>query len=53
VDPALRVILISAYRDRAELFRTAAREVGAEAFIPKDELDLQVVREWAGPAPCR
>jgi DNA-binding NarL/FixJ family response regulator len=44
--PNLRVILVSAYRDQAEIFRTAAEEVGAEAFIPKDDLDLSVVRAW-------
>jgi len=44
--PDLRVILISAYHDRAKIFRTAAEEVGAEAFVPKDDLDLDVVRAW-------
>jgi DNA-binding NarL/FixJ family response regulator len=44
--PELRVILTSAYHDRAELFQTAAAEVGAEAFVPKDDLDLSVVRMW-------
>ncbi len=51
--PHLRVILVSVYRDRAELFYTAAKQAGAEAFIPKDELDLHVVQEWAKPAPHR
>lgn len=44
--PALRVILISAYRDQAERLWAAAEEVGAEAFISKDDLDLSVVRTW-------
>jgi DNA-binding NarL/FixJ family response regulator len=44
--PGLRVILISAYRDQAEVFQTAAEEVGAEAFVPKDDLDLSVVQAW-------
>ncbi|MFP4344529.1 MAG: response regulator transcription factor [Anaerolineales bacterium] len=44
--PALRVILLSAYRDSADVFRAAAREVGAEAFLSKDELDLKVVQAW-------
>ncbi len=44
--PTLRVILVSAYRDHADLFRAAAAEAGAEAFIPKDELDLNVVQMW-------
>jgi DNA-binding NarL/FixJ family response regulator len=46
--PTLRVILVSAYRNRVELFRTAAAEVGAEAFISKDDLDLKVVQAWKG-----
>jgi len=44
--PNLRVILVSAYRDQAEVFQTAAEEVGAEAFVPKDDLDLDVVQAW-------
>lgn len=52
VCPALRVIVVSAYRDRAELFRTAAIAAGAEAFIPKDEVDLQVVLGWASAPPA-
>lgn len=44
--PAMRVILISSYDDHAQVFRTAARDVGAEAFIPKDELDENTVRAW-------
>lgn len=42
----LRVILVSAYHDQAQVFQTSAAEVGAEAFIPKDNLDLEVVRSW-------
>ncbi len=48
--PALRVFLVSAYRDRAELFRTAAQEAGAEAFIAKDDLDMNVVSAWRRPS---
>jgi len=44
--PALRVILVSAYRDRVELFTTAAAAVGAEAFLPKDDLNLDSVCAW-------
>ena len=47
--PNLRVVLVSAHRDRAELFQAAAEEAGAEAFIPKDDLDLEVVRTWKRP----
>jgi DNA-binding NarL/FixJ family response regulator len=44
--PCLRVILVSAYRDRAEVYQAAAVQVGAETFIAKDELDVSVVRTW-------
>ncbi|MGC9398427.1 MAG: response regulator [Anaerolineae bacterium] len=44
--PDLRVILISAYRDQADGFRSAAEEVGADAFIAKDDLSLEVVQTW-------
>ena len=47
--PNLRVILVSIHHDQADVFRTAAQEVGAEAFIPKDELDLSVVQAWQEP----
>ena len=46
IVPGLRVILVSAYRDRADIFRSAAKEVGAEAFFAKEDLDLEVVRTW-------
>ena len=42
----LRVILVSAYHDRAQAFQTSAAEVGAEAFIPKDNLNLDIVQSW-------
>lgn len=44
--PALRVMLVSAYRDHAEVYRAAAIQAGAECFIAKDELDLSVVQTW-------
>lgn len=44
--PNLRVILVSAYADRINLFRQAARNAGAEMFVAKDELDLEMVRGW-------
>lgn len=47
----LRVILVSAHHDNAQLLRKVAEEVGAEAFIPKDELDLEVVSMWAKDEP--
>jgi DNA-binding NarL/FixJ family response regulator len=49
IAPALRVILISAYHSRADLFRSAAKQVGAEAFCAKDDLDLEMVRAWHTP----
>lgn len=45
--PNLRVILVSAYPDRVNLFRQAAQNVGAEMFVAKDDLDLAMVRGWA------
>jgi two-component system, NarL family, nitrate/nitrite response regulator NarL len=42
--PGMRVILISAYHDR--LLPASAKAAGAEAFIPKDELDLSVALSW-------
>ena len=46
VCPSLRVILISAQRNQANLLWAAAEEAGAEAYFPKDELDLGVVEAW-------
>lgn len=51
--PSLRVILVSAHRDRAELLKAAAQEVGAEAFFAKDDLDLAVVRAWGDREPLK
>jgi DNA-binding NarL/FixJ family response regulator len=44
--PGLRVILVSAYRDQAHVFREAAAQAGAERFVQKDDLDLAVVDSW-------
>ena len=44
--PALRVILVSAHRDQADLFRSAVQDVGAEAFLLKDDLDVEAVQAW-------
>lgn len=46
LDPRMRVILVSAYRDRADMFHAAAQAAGAEAFVLKDDLDLEMVRGW-------
>jgi DNA-binding NarL/FixJ family response regulator len=42
----LRIFLVSAHHDSADLFVRSAEEIGAEAFIPKDELDLATVLKW-------
>ncbi|MCG2785308.1 MAG: response regulator transcription factor [Anaerolineae bacterium] len=42
--PRMRVILVSAYHDR--LLLASAKAAGAEAFIPKDELDMSVALSW-------
>jgi DNA-binding NarL/FixJ family response regulator len=44
--PRLRVILVSAYRDHAAAYRAAAVQAGANQFIAKDEIDVNVVRTW-------
>ncbi len=46
IEPGLRVIVISAYRDHAEVYRAAALQAGAEAFVAKDELDVNLARIW-------
>ncbi|MCJ7734460.1 MAG: hypothetical protein MUP11_07915 [Anaerolineales bacterium] len=38
--------LISAQYNRTQNFQKLAAEAGAEAFIPKDDLDLEVVKKW-------
>ncbi|MBN1661278.1 MAG: response regulator transcription factor [Anaerolineae bacterium] len=47
--PPMRVILISAHRNQASLLHEAARQAGAEFFISKDALDLDVVASWGTP----
>ena len=44
--PNMRVILVSAHHDSAQVLQKSAEEVGAEAFVTKDDLDLDVVRKW-------
>jgi DNA-binding NarL/FixJ family response regulator len=46
LTPKMRVILVSAHHDSAQVLQRSAEMVGAEAFIPKDDLDLEVVRKW-------
>jgi DNA-binding NarL/FixJ family response regulator len=52
IAPRMRVILMSAHRDRAHVFRNAAQEVNAEAFVAKDDLDLGVARAWREGKPA-
>jgi DNA-binding NarL/FixJ family response regulator len=44
--PNLRVFLVSAYADQASVYTASAHEVGAEAFLAKDEIDLKIVQAW-------
>ena len=45
--PSMRVILVSAYDDSGQLLQKSAVEAGAEAFVPKDDLELEMVKQWA------
>lgn len=49
--PKMRVILVSAQNDSGQMLEKSAIESGAEAFIPKDDLELVVVKKWADQAP--
>jgi DNA-binding NarL/FixJ family response regulator len=42
----IRIFLVSAHHDSADLFMKSAEDIGAEAFISKDELDLDLVKRW-------
>jgi len=44
--PDLRVVLVSAYVDRAAMLRKAAASAGAESFVSKEDLSLAVARSW-------
>jgi two-component system NarL family response regulator len=44
--PRLRVILVSAHRDQAHFWQAAADAAGAEAFVSKDDLDVNMVQGW-------
>ena len=44
--PHMRVILISAHDDNARVLQKSAMEAGAEAFIPKEDLELEIVQKW-------
>jgi DNA-binding NarL/FixJ family response regulator len=49
--PKMRVILVSAQNDSGQMLEKSAIEAGAEAFIPKDNLELEVVKKWTDQAP--
>ena len=44
--PNMRVILVSAQQDSAQVLQRSALEAGAEAFVPKDDLELELVKTW-------
>lgn len=45
--PHMRVILVSVYQDSAHVLQKSAVEAGAEAFVSKDQLELEMVKKWA------
>jgi DNA-binding NarL/FixJ family response regulator len=47
--PDMRIILVSAHGEQAQLLQAAALEAGAEAFYAKEDLDLELVRNWCEP----
>ncbi len=44
--PNMRVILISAQQDYAQVLQKSAAEAGAETFVLKDDLELELVKKW-------
>jgi DNA-binding NarL/FixJ family response regulator len=44
--PNMRVILVSAQQDRAQVLQKSAVEAGAETFVLKDDLELELVKKW-------
>ncbi len=44
--PNMRVILVSAQQDSAQVLQRSALEAGAEAFVSKDDLELELVKTW-------
>jgi hypothetical protein len=46
LQPALRVIEISAFGNHAQNYQTTAVEAGAEKFVLKDDLELSLVQRW-------
>ncbi len=51
--PKMHVVLVSAYHDQFELFQESAQSVGAEAFYPKDELDLVTIERLVAALETR
>lgn len=46
----MRIILSGAQYERTQTFQKLAAEAVAEAYIPKDDLDLEVVKKWVRKA---
>jgi two-component system chemotaxis response regulator CheY len=46
--PKMRVILVSAQYDQSRMIQELSQKAGVEAFVPKDDLDLEVVTKWIG-----
>jgi DNA-binding NarL/FixJ family response regulator len=42
----MKIYLISGYTNQAQLFSEQAATAGAEAFILKDDLDLELIQSW-------
>ena len=47
LSPDLRVIVVSAQSDCAGEISERAIEAGGEAFFTKEDLDLELVQQWA------
>lgn len=48
--PKMRIILVSAQYNRTQTFQNLATEAGAEAYLPKDDLNIEIVKKWARKA---
>jgi DNA-binding NarL/FixJ family response regulator len=47
LDESLKIYLISAYANLSDQFETLAKAAGAEAFVSKEDLDLELIRSWS------
>jgi CheY-like chemotaxis protein len=46
LEELLKIYLISAYANLSDQFETLAKAAGAEAFVSKEDLDLELLRSW-------